>query len=215
MQRLEPLTTRWWWLRHAPVPHLAHQIYGSTDVDCDTSDERAFRNLALCLPKEAVWFISHLRRTRQTAEAISEQGYELPELIQSELIGEQNFGELHGRLHSEHEASRKDPFVGYWPVSPHETAPGGESFSDVCDRVGSFIENANEEYSGRDIVCVTHGGPIRAAIRLALNLDEAHSVAFDLEYLSLTRIHHYPNRTNGAPAFRVQAIAESTHYGKG
>lgn len=37
--------TRWWWVRHAPVSHLRHEIYGSTDTDCDTSHARAFTSL--------------------------------------------------------------------------------------------------------------------------------------------------------------------------
>ena len=62
--------TRWWWVRHAPVVGHAGRIYGNLDVDCDCSDEALFRALAAGLPREAVWIVTPLARTRATAEAI-------------------------------------------------------------------------------------------------------------------------------------------------
>ena len=63
------METRWWWIRHAPVPD-GGRIYGQTDLDCDRSDGRVFRALAAELPDDAVWLTSNLARTQQTAAAI-------------------------------------------------------------------------------------------------------------------------------------------------
>ena len=34
--------TRWWWIRHAPVPGAEGRLNGQRDIDCDTSDAAAF-----------------------------------------------------------------------------------------------------------------------------------------------------------------------------
>ncbi len=63
-------TTRWWWVRHAPVVENGGRIYGQDDFNCDCSDAATFQALARLLPADPVWVTSHLRRTQQTARAI-------------------------------------------------------------------------------------------------------------------------------------------------
>ena len=63
------MLTRWWWVRHAPVPDGGF-IYGQRDLDCDCGDAEVFAMLARELPADAVWLTSNLVRTRQTAAAI-------------------------------------------------------------------------------------------------------------------------------------------------
>ncbi len=48
--------TRWWWIRHAPVPD-GGKIYGQSDLDCDCTDAEIFSVLARELPKDAVWVV--------------------------------------------------------------------------------------------------------------------------------------------------------------
>jgi alpha-ribazole phosphatase len=64
--------TRWWWVRHAPVPD-GGRIYGQRDLDCDCSNEKVFRAVAARLPANAVWVTSALKRAKQTAAAIKRQ----------------------------------------------------------------------------------------------------------------------------------------------
>jgi alpha-ribazole phosphatase len=200
--------TRWWWIRHAPVSHLHDRIYGNTDPDADTSDEAAFRALASRLPGDAVWVVSHLRRTHQTARAIARGGYALPQWIEEPDVGEQDFGALHGVLHVDHAATRTDVFHGFWPNDPAEPAPGGESLEQVQRRVMTAVARHSDRYAGRDIVCVAHGGPIVCAVGAALDLDLRRAVALSIPNLSLTRLDrlHAPRR--GAPAWRVLGVGE-------
>ncbi len=46
------------------------------------------------------------------------------------------------------------------------------------------------EHAGRDIVAVTHGGTIRAALAIALDLDPERALAIGTENCSLTRVDH-------------------------
>jgi hypothetical protein len=40
------VTTRWWWVRHAPVRSDGGNIYGQEDITCDTSDTEVFEAVA-------------------------------------------------------------------------------------------------------------------------------------------------------------------------
>ena len=52
------VTTRWWWVRHAPVREDDGCIYGQKDLGCDTSDRVVFEAVGKILPREAVWVAS-------------------------------------------------------------------------------------------------------------------------------------------------------------
>jgi hypothetical protein len=66
--------TRWWWVRHAPVPNPERRCYGQTDKDCDVSDEALFKHQAALLPKGAVCYSYKILRARKTAECLGAQG---------------------------------------------------------------------------------------------------------------------------------------------
>ncbi len=201
--------TRWWWVRHAPVPQLADRIYGSMDPDADVSDTQRFIRLAQSLPPNAVWVVSALQRTHQTARAIETAGYPLPELIVEPAFGEQNFGALHGVLHVEHETARVDPFRNIWPVPPDVTPSGGESFLDVIDRVSKAINRLTQVHRGRDVVCVAHGGSIRAAVAEALQLSPGSALSLSIKNLTLTRLNRYHDVMEGGPRWQVLGLNES------
>src|SRR5690606_38907309 len=85
--------TRWWWVRHAPVIGQDGRLYGSLDVDCDCSDKARLRALAARLPADAVWVISPLKRTRQTAAALARHHPDRPDdLLVEPSLAEQDFG---------------------------------------------------------------------------------------------------------------------------
>lgn len=184
-------TTRWWWIRHAPVRSNG-KIYGGTDLPCDCSDSALFRNLAAALPVDALWVVTHLQRTRQTAEAIWQTGDSAvtPTPFVEADLGEQDFGDWHGLTVEEVERERGDAWHRFWLAPAHERPPGGESFLQVLARASAAIERLSAEHRGRDIVAVAHGGTIRAALALALDLDPERALAFSIENCSLTRIDH-------------------------
>ena len=186
--------TRWFWVRHAPVPDGGN-IYGQADLDCDCSDAEIFAALARELPGDAVWIISHLGRTRQTADAIMAAralgaAAVLPvDLTAVPELAEQHLGDWQG-------LNRKAFFAGRgvrhhsWFGPASERAPNGESFDDVVARVSTAVQRLTVQFAGRDIVAVAHGGSIRAALALALGLDAEGALSFIIENCSITRIDH-------------------------
>ncbi len=180
--------TRWWWVRHAPVRENDGKIYGAADMNCVTDDRPSFEGLAGLLPAESVLVTSHLKRTRQTADAIAAAGLDLPEPVVEPAIGEQSFGDWQGLSHAD---LQRDPaFTGhrFWLCPGHFRPPGGESFADLIARVAPAVERLSEDHPNRDIVAVGHGGTIRAALALALRLDPEGALAFTIDNLSVTRL---------------------------
>ena len=89
------VVTRWWWVRHAPVRNDGGNIYGQSDIACDTSDTYVFNAVAKVLPRKAVWYSSNLMRTHQTAEAIWAAGFPKPASMTWEAdLAEQNLLDL-------------------------------------------------------------------------------------------------------------------------
>jgi alpha-ribazole phosphatase len=190
--------TRWWWVRHAPVTVNKGCCYGQTDHPCDVADTTCFARLAKRLPQEAVWVATPLRRTQMTATALVEAGLAGPReipgpdiVIEPNLI-EQHFGEWQGVRYDELASRRGDQWHRFWLAPAHEVPPGGESFVALTRRVHAAITQLTERHRGRDILAVTHGGTIRAALALALDLAPEAALSFTIDNLSLTRIDHIP-----------------------
>ena len=185
--------TRWWWIRHAPVPD-GGRIYGQGDVDCDCGDVEIFRILARELPRNAVWVTSNLVRTTQTAQAIlaADESERLrgAELRPISEFAEQHLGEWQGQERKAFYAARKVGTHTLWFAPASERPKGGESFEDLMQRVVPAIERLNTEHRGRDIVAVTHGGTIRAAVGFALGLPAQAALSFSVENCSWRRLDH-------------------------
>jgi alpha-ribazole phosphatase len=181
------ITTSFSWVRHAPVAH-GGRIYGQTDLSCDCSQTAVFTGLAEKLPHGALWVTSNLRRTHETAAAIIRAGLPGPEVIIMPELAEQDFGEWQGLTYEELEESRAGDFHRFWHAPAHETPPGGESFIAVIERVARAIHKLIETHSGHEIIAVAHGGTIRAALALALDLHPEAALAFTIENCSITRI---------------------------
>jgi broad specificity phosphatase PhoE len=193
--------TRWWWVRHAPVTGHQGRIYGQADFPADCSNQTVFQSLAAVLPADAVWITSNLRRTHQTAEAIlaamprAEAGA-APEiarpaerLIEPE-IAEQHFGNWQGRTFDELYKMRGDERFTFWISPASEVPPGGESFVEVVNRVGGAVQRLTEQFAGRQIVAVAHGGSIRAALAHALAIDAERVLSFSIGNCSVTQLDH-------------------------
>jgi len=178
--------TRWWWVRHAPVVNGEGMIYGSSDIDCDVSDTAHFKTLAQVLPKDAVWFTSHLTRTKKTAQAIAEAGLDFPEPIVEEDLGEQNFGDWQGLSWNQMMKADPETYNIYWSDPTRNRPPGGESFADQIARTGVVIDRLSEQHKGRNIVAVAHGGTIRAAMAVALKLEPEQGMAIRVDTLSVS-----------------------------
>ena len=189
------VVTRWWWVRHAPVTVNNRAIYGQQDLPCDCSDAAAFRDLAKQLPDGGVCVTTPLQRTEQTARAALAQGFSCAENITEPDFREQDFGLWQGQTHEGLAKADPGSWRHYWLAPAYERPPEGESFADLTARVDPVITRLNEDHAGRDIIAFVHGGTIRAALALALDLSPARALAFVIGNCSITRLDYIADGT--------------------
>ncbi len=200
--------THWWWVRHAPVPGADGTIYGQLDVSCDTSDGAAFAALAAALPVDAVWVVSPLKRTHETRAAIAAAGHAVPEAVIEADLAEQNFGRWQGMVWPAMQADSPSAYARFWRDPLRTAPPGGESYADQMARVAAAIDRLSVAHAGRRIVCVSHGGTIRAAVAHALGLTPEATMAVVVDNLSITRLAQVEDgllRGRGG-VWRVEAV---------
>ena len=189
--------TRFWMIRHALVEENARlRLYGSTDVPlCPESlvaQVPMYRRLAARLPREAAWVVTPLSRTRRTAEAIFAAGYPAAPLAVEPGLIEQSMGDWHGVEHAALPPLLRLPAHPFWPLDADERPPGGESIADVLARVGPALERLADGAGERDLVVVSHGGAIRAALAHAAGIDGRAALHFAVQNLSLTLLERLP-----------------------
>jgi broad specificity phosphatase PhoE len=187
---------RFWLIRHAIVDEVSRAVlYGRMDVTLAQDSLRAqaatHRALAARLPRPATWLVTPLRRTRDTAEVIHAAGYPATELAVEPGLTEQDLGLWQGLRHADLPARLTDPAHPFWPLGPAETPPGGESMPDVIARVGTTMERLAIEHAGGNVVCVSHGGAIRAAVAHALGADARAALHLSVQNLSLTVLERF------------------------
>jgi len=177
------------------------RCYGQTDFGCDLGDEAAFAGLARLLPRDAVWVTSPLKRTHLTAAEIVRAGLPGPDpipglgvAVEPDLI-EQHFGDWQGRTYAEIDEMQGENRHKLWLAPAYHKPSGGESFADLLTRARPAIRRLSEMHEGRDIISVSHGGVIRAALAEALDLDPEQALTFTVDNLSLTVIERFTEST--------------------
>ncbi len=193
MPETSPPETRFWMIRHALVEENARSVlYGVMDVElCPTTLEAQvpmYQALARRLPRPARWLVSPLSRTRRTAEAIMRAGYPATQPGVEPGLIEQNLGDWQGLKHAALPALLRQPAHPFWPVSGREPPPNGEAFSHVIERVGPTLDRLADEHEGHDVVAVSHGGTIRAAVAHAMGIEAEAVLRMSIQNLSLTRL---------------------------
>ncbi len=203
--------TRFHLIRHALVAESARLVlYGTMDValcpETLAAQSGQYRALAGRLPRDAAWYVTPLRRTRSTAEAIQQAGY--PAVVagvEPDLV-EQDLGEWQGLAHAELPPLLKRPAHVFWPLAGEERPPGGESMRDVIGRVGPVLERLAGTHPGEELVVVCHGGVIRAAIAHAMGIPADAALHLSVQNLSVSVLERHPR------AWRVVSVNEVPGY---
>ncbi len=205
------MPTNLWLIRHAIVAENERAtLYGVRDVqlcpDSLVAQVPMYQALAVRLPRPAEWVCTPLSRTRRTAEAIFAAGYPAQRLsVEPDLI-EQDLGDLQGVAHAAVPPLLAAPAHPFWPLAATERPPNGESVADVIVRVGKALDRMVERLRGRDVVIVSHGGAIRAAVAHAMAIDADRALHLSIYNLSLTRLERLPE------GWRVISINESPGF---
>ncbi|MDW8016510.1 MAG: histidine phosphatase family protein [Thermus sp.] len=191
-----------WLIRHGETDwNVQRRFQGHLDVPLSpVGIGQAFR-LAQRLGKSQLafqgLFSSDLRRAKETAEPLASL-LGLP-LSPTPLLREIDVGALAGLSRAEAEARYPEFFQKAQEDPWHTPRPGGESMAQVARRLETFWENLPP---GRHLV-VTHGGIVRAALKLVLNLEGQAWRRFHIPNTSITRIL--------LPAGEVLTVSDTAH----
>jgi alpha-ribazole phosphatase len=196
------METNLYLVRHAPVVGQHGRCYGITDVECDTTDAKAFAGLASILPgADALWTVTPLSRTRRTADAVwAARKTQAPEYRLVPDLIEQSFGNWQGKTYAELGAYGQGDSRSthrHWLTMADIKPEGGESFVEVCARVARAIDATLESAKGGKIAMVCHGGVIRAALAHALGLAPEAALAIVVDTLSVTRLDRFEGPGRG------------------
>lgn len=204
--------TRFWLVRHAIVEANARKtMYGSLDVSlCThhlTSQKAAYHALARRLPHQALWFSSPLKRAQQTGHTIQKAGKLSIPLTIDPAFAEQSIGQWNGTPHKDFPALLSKPTGPFWSIAADECPPEGETMLDVRHRIGHALNKLAQQYAGRDMIILSHGGAIRMALSHCLAIPAETALRFCIQNLSLTIIEHI------AGQWRVVTVNELPDFG--
>jgi probable phosphoglycerate mutase len=133
---------------------------------------------------------SPLKRTKQTAEAIS-RATGLPVICEDAWI-ECSFGIWDGL--SIDEVKEKYPTDYHsWLCSTSFAPPEGESYDAVAVRIDEALEKIVAEYPGQRVVVVTHNGTIKTAAKLVIDSPAESIFHIDVSPCSITTISIWPS----------------------
>ena len=171
-------------IRHAQVEKLEGYIPENNANAIINLDH--LKILATYIPHNCTCYVSPLKRALQTAKALS-KFTNFKELLIDNKLKEQNFGEWGGKkissVWNEIKMFKKKHNFSF--IYPELSPPKGDSFSDQCKRVASFVETLNLS-NKKSIVIVTHSGTIRAFLSYILNIDPNIAISIDISHLSIT-----------------------------
>jgi alpha-ribazole phosphatase len=165
-------------LRHGETA-LTGRLVGWTDCPATEAGIAACRDQVEGLDYDAI-VASDLIRARACAEAIG-----APVTLDPRWR-ELDFGEWEGFA-----AAEIDPAAlgRFWVDPDAAPPPGGERWSALVARVGLALA----DLPAADVLVVTHGGAMRAALALLFGFDQRQLWAFDLPCAALLSLRLWPD----------------------
>ena len=143
-------------------------------------------------------YASPMQRTRETAEILSDR-LRLPINCRDDVI-EIDYGEWTGLTFDQ---IRRDERWQMWSRSRSIAAtPGGESWREVQQRVVGALFDLHQAHPDGNLVIVSHGDAIRAALLFALGMPLDFYSRIEIAFASLSTI-----RLDGS-GIRVSALNE-------
>jgi probable phosphoglycerate mutase len=178
-------TTRLCLIRHGETTWNAEKrLQGHTDIPLNAKGETQARQMAQAL-KDArltfdVLYTSDLKRAVDTAAALV-QLFGVVAKVDSNLR-ERHFGALQGLSINEAPLLRPDIWQAHITRALDHELEGGESIRQFALRIQKVLDRIEEQYPGKTVLMVSHGGTLDMMYRIASN-----------QALSTQRVASVPN----------------------
>ena len=178
--------TRFLVVRHGETTWGAEARFaGRQDVPLTQRGRRQASAVAsrIRLLTPAVVLTSPMQRCRNTAQAIAAE-VGAPVVIDERLI-DGMLGDWTGLRAAQIEERWPAEFAA-WRSDADAAPPGGESFSEIRQRVRPMMSEALATYRGHTIVLVTHAAPSKMILATALNVDSTVAYRMRVDTASLS-----------------------------
>ena len=200
--------TRFCLVRHGETDWNAERrLQGHTDIDLNARGlaqaeqmARAIKRINLAFD---VLYTSDLQRAAKTAKAIEDLF--ATSAITSVGLRERHLGALQGLTTDEAPQLEPDLWRSHLSRNITEELRGGESIQQFADRISTALEKIREQYLGKTVLLISHGGALDMMYRIASNqpLDAAKAVA--VPNASLNWISH------DGQSWKVDGWADTSH----
>ena len=189
-------------LRHAQ-PDIKNNTVPIKNCGILTPSDQTLSNLVQQLPINSQLIHSPMKRAIETLICLRKLGLKSSSIEANNGFSEQDLGVLEG-------ATYEDAWKNLSMLKPHNwaffssdyTPKGGESFSQLSERVVLSLNKILKESSGRQMTIICHSGVIRSIIGHALNLDHDVMLSLQFDHLSLSYIE-YQKEENAGGHFQI------------
>ncbi len=191
----EPVT-RLFLCRHGEVEERYHRVFGGRiDMDLSKRGHAHAAALAAYLKRHTFdgFYASPMVRARDTAKPIADLIGQQPTVMMG--LREVDFGDWTGLAWNQ-VVERFQVSAFQW-LEQMETSgfPNGDSATTFHHRVAPCLWEILENHRGKSAVIVCHGGVIRMALSILLQLPLKTFAHFEVDYASVTEVQISPSKT--------------------
>lgn len=201
--------TKLYLVRHGETAWNAqNKVQGNMDTELNDLGIMQAEFVAARLAKENIdaLYTSSLKRAKATAQKIAEQTkLEVNELHEFKEIC---LGPWEGLTINEINERYTEDYKIYRESPSDFNMPGAETFMQVSERFCNAINNIIVQNSNKNIVIVSHGAAIKAAIISILGIDIIHYNKFRIDNASISILNFSDNYHNGVV---VECLNNTSH----
>jgi broad specificity phosphatase PhoE len=188
--------TRIYFIRHGEVETRFHQIFGGSRIDMDLSPlgyqhAEELANWMGDSPIDTV-YSSPMLRARMTAKPMLKRRSMEPVILED--LREVDFGDWTGFRWREIQERFGVAAYDWLEIMERSGIPNGESAAAVKARVQPCLQRILDESANKNVAVVCHGGVVRVALCLLLEIPFAHMAHFNVDYGSVTVIEVQPHK---------------------
>ena len=162
--------TEIWMVRHGEIDANKNKIVqGQNDVPLNELGLKQAESVGRRLKNryfDAI-YSSDLQRAAVTARCIAGDRV----IIYTEKLREWHVGHMQGVPITEFKKLYPEEFAAYATGSIFFAPLGGERACDFFDRAAGWLSEMAQKHPGEKILCVTHGGFLRAVLKVVSNLE--------------------------------------------
>ena len=190
-----PSPTRLFFIRHGEVESAYHRVFGGTiDMELSPFGHEQAHSMAAYLqryPFDAI-YASPMKRVQQTLAAL----VELQNKVATVLPGlrEVDFGEWTGLSWEQVNEQFQVSAFAWLEQLEHGQISRAEPVLHFRERVDLSLQQILREQPEKNVGVVCHGGVIRMALAIVLDLPFKKTAAFDVEYASITILDWLPGK---------------------